>query len=167
MLQAGSGIYWVPVLALGRLVASSVSFQALCGVASEDLAMARLHAPVSFDRSGVADPRPRGVIDWAHSENRVKGSQQRSANGALWLSIEATIPQQYQSDEKLAHCWFCQQISLIAQEMFANSGQFNFSGQPYLNMAAMIFDQPPAMGIPDNEAGELFYGVIWQVEFIG
>lgn len=165
-MLAGTGIYGKPLDALARLLASSATWQSITRAADEEDALKSIHIPVAFDSDEQRDRRPRAIIAWSAHSADIKGSQQIRTDGTIELSIEIDPEPQYKHDVKSAFLDFCNKIGAIVFEMAENSAATLANGSgTYLNAVRFTLLEGPAPSIPDEEQGELFFGVAFQVDW--
>lgn len=179
MTLAASGILAKPFELLANLVASSATFQSLTGTASEAAALAKVHFPFADDEatSGTEHaPAPRAIIEPGDDyETNQVGIGDWAARGTLILSLELRLPTTESAttiytDAKNELLWFLNKVGAILAEMQANKYT---NPATYLNaigfrlLAGPTKDPSEFRGTNEGDPGQRYYGVIYEVTWVG
>jgi|GEM_PF-4190850 len=167
--------------ALAELVAASATFRSVLAVASPRQALEHIHFPYAEDRIDPADPtrlldpRPRCIINPCPGFARKKlGTSFGSSDGFLCLVFEFLPDSIYAGDRDAELAAFMEQIGQIMDEIEHKAGQDKAAGEAvytnpdftHLNIVEYFCADGPAESVRRNEI-ELFYGVVFIVEYIG
>jgi hypothetical protein len=136
MSEAKDNLLWGPIENLKTLIASSKSFQALCGIgfglapfgqggfgddAAVTTAKTHVYCP-AIHRVDIAAARPLAIIigstDW---HGRRKGAGAYGYGGKIALALEATVPEEHAGEETAKYAaaeeWFVSLVGDIVGEM--------------------------------------------------
>lgn len=142
---------------LTYLVASSSTWQSLCGVSTLEEARNYCHLIV-YDTDDVEAPiasYPRAIMNYldadAFSFTRISPGY-ASHNGTLSLSIELQLPGGYTRPEE--ETWFRNKVGDVISEMQANEGQGEpITGETHLNVTGVNRSEGPYY--PDDNEVEI------------
>lgn len=122
---------------LAYLLASSATWKALCGVATDALALPFIHVHAAQQDPAVF---PRSVCGWQDADHLGRRKTTRDdwqLSGTLTMSIELSVPSTYAKRSVDAHNWFMNQVGAIIAEMEVNAGKGEpVTGETHLNVTA-------------------------------
>ena len=128
---------------MSRLIASSSTFQGLCGVDNANEARQHCHFETDDGQKGsgvdlddYTTEYPIALIDWLDADgftfNRIT-RQDWSLSGTISFSIILELPPDLTRNDE--HVWFMNQMSSILDEMMDNAGLGeSVSGESHLNV---------------------------------
>lgn len=149
--------------ALARLVAFSTTFQSVVSVASAAEAYEHVYWPEANDYdpedpNAPVDPWPRAICTTLEWGMATQGQGYWLDSGALGLSFEFVIPEEYTGRRRDEQLWFENQWGQIAREMFDARGQHDTAGNAMLYFNSMRTLGPPGPAQRSKELG-FYYGV--------
>jgi len=183
-----------PRLLAMDLVAASPTFRVVVGADDSTEAMASIHSPFSDDRmidkldehgDPVIEhgypkkvrqhPMPRCTINHNDRERHKLGSAWGGGDGDLIVSFEFLPDPAAEGDKNLELLAFEEQVGKILDEMEERSGHDKLAGEgvmteegiTHVNLVGWKLVDGPAQGDPQENQGELFYGVTFITSFKG
>lgn len=168
-IPAAVGLFSPCVDALVATLAACPNFQSFFSPATEAEARNHIYYPVVSDRLQIdgtlVNPRPRAVINPpTHFSYPVRGVAEWKRSGNLWLNFEFP-PVGDTPEEQMMH--FMNQYGLILQDLADLSrGKRPGSDVTYLNITGFELFDGPNGGAAENERGEEFYGVTFEVLWV-
>ena len=179
MALTATGIFSQPDR-LEYLVASSSTWQEVCGTTSEATAKNFVHTVVDGSHADdyTMSVYPRAIANWLESDSFSRTRIARTVwgvSGTMTLAFEIEVPPEY-SDLVDAQTWFMNKIGDIISEMEQNSGLGEpVSGETHLNVTAITrldgpFPQPNTeidVQDPDMYEQRHIEWIVFTVEYMG
>lgn len=178
----------LPRLGLIDLVCASPTFRSIVGATDSATAALHVYSPYADDRpdedAGIdtitgdpppLSPRPRCEINPGNKYNRRRmGTAFGGTKGNLFISFEFP-PGDFGGDRDKELEFFMEQVGQIFDEMEQRSGQDKGAGEAvrtspnvtFLNWDDLDLIDGPGESIARDENGKLFYGVMFEITYIG
>jgi hypothetical protein len=160
-----TGIETKPMRGLAVLVAACSQFQADCGADTAATALESVHWPEAEDEDAT---RPRAVVRFGSDLGTDRqGPGTWVENGSLVLSFEYPLVDATASEsDQLAI--FANSIGTILDQMRALEGQGDAGdGNSYLHVVGINRIDGPGKCNPQQEGGAHFFGVSYNVRWMG
>jgi len=162
MAETPAGSLSLTILAWRRHIASSATIQTLFGAADAAAAMLKVYELEVIQETEFEHGRPFAIADIRAQTTERIGVGEWSSNGELILAVELDVPTAMQIDWEVdtkatvqskfkdQQVWGLNQAGLIRDEIRANSGLEDASGNSYISLISLELESGPGRAEEDE-----------------